>query len=138
MDGMRINDGKMTAPADICVMGDEPFPDGTPEDVRAWYREHPGERGLARAFAVADNEFGWLAHDAYDFEAGTPEHKAALETALAWLDLEEELRGVIFTIQRKRGDRIPRKGNIGILARFMARNGYRDAWGWWVPEPGEE
>ena len=136
MDKMRIIDGEMTAAGDICVMGDEPYPDGTPEDVRAWYREHPGEKGLAKAYADAANEFGWLALDVDDFDPGTPEHEAALGTVMKWLKLADELEKVILSIQRRRRDRIPRRGYNPILIRFMVRNGYRDAWGWWVPEPG--
>ena len=95
MDDMRITDGEMTAAGDICVMGDEPYPDGTPEDVRAWYREHPGEKGLAKAYADAANEFGWLALDVDDFDAGTPGHEAALGTVLKWMKLADELVGQI-------------------------------------------
>ena len=137
MEELRIEDGTMTAGEDICVMGDEPFPDGTAEDVRAWYHAHPGEAGLAKALAIADNEFAWLALDEGDYELGTPEFEAFSRTVGAWGKLSAELCMAVLSIQRLRHDRIPKKGYLPILARFMERNGYRDSWGWWVPRKAE-
>ena len=123
MRSMVVKGGTMRVTEDVCVMGEDPVPGRMPEEVREWYRLHPGEAGLAQAYADASNKLGWIADEPYDHEEGSPEHEKACEAVLAWLRLTEELQMVILGIQRSRGDRIPKKGRFPILARFMERNG---------------
>ena len=44
----------------ILIMGFEPDPERTPEDVRQWYSQDRSEAGLAKAFAAASNKFWWV------------------------------------------------------------------------------
>ena len=137
MSFIGIAGGEMTAAGNICVMGEEPVTDRTPEDIREWYFRHPGEAGLAAAYADASNEFYWVADDLDDYAKGTPEWEKTAGIVDAWGDLTRELEMVILTIQRSKGDRIPGRGYFPVLCRFMERSGYRDSWGWWVPKPKE-
>ena len=57
----------------ILIMGFEPDPERTPEDVRQWYSQDRSEAGLAKAFAAASNKFWWVEDNIYDYPEGTPE-----------------------------------------------------------------
>ena len=59
----------------ILIMGFEPDPERTPEDVRQWYSQDRSEAGLAKAFAAASNKFWWVEDNIYDYPEGTPEHQ---------------------------------------------------------------
>jgi hypothetical protein len=127
----------MKVTSDIIVMGEEPTPDRSPDDIREWYASHHDEKSLAEAYADADNEFWWVEDDIYDFEEGTPEYKKADERIQAWCDLAEELREKIFDILRAEGVTIPETGQRAVTSLFMERNGYYDGMGWWISKEEE-
>ena len=122
----------------ILIMGFEPDPERTPEDVRQWYSQDRSEAGLAKAFAAASNKFWWVEDNIYDYPEGTPEHQEACRITDAWGAVMDELEHEIFAILRREGVEIPKTGRIGVLVPFMERNGYCDRGGWWVPKkPGK-
>jgi len=87
---------------------------------------------LADAYAIAHNKLWWVENDEYDYEAGTPEHRAARAITDSWRILMDEYRNQIFEILMGEGIAIPATGQITVLAPFMARFGYIDGNGWWV------
>ena len=122
----------------ILIMGFEPDPERTPEDVRQWYSQDRSEANLAKAFAAASNKFWWVEDNIYDYQDGTPEHQEACRITDAWGAVMDELEHEIFAILRREGVEIPKTGRIRVLVPFMERNGYCDRGGWWVPKkPGK-
>lgn len=80
----------------ILIMGFEPDPERTPEDVRQWYSQDRSEAGLAKAFAAASNKFWWVEDNIYDYPEGTPEHQEACRITDAWGAVMDELEHGIF------------------------------------------
>lgn len=115
------------------IIGREPVPDLSPEDVREWLAHHNDENGLARAFAAADNKFWWVEDNKYDYREGTPEYEKAVRTTNAWGTLMAELKDKIFAILKTEHINIPETRQIEILKPFMERNGYYNGNGWWIP-----
>ena len=120
--------------SDIVVMAEEPIPERTPEEIRDYFASKKNEQDLADAFAITSNEFFWVADNIYDYEEGTPEHKTACEIADGWGALMDEYEERIFEILTSEGVTIPASAQIRVLIPFMARNGYRDANGWWIKD----
>lgn len=116
---------------EIVVMTKEPIPKRTPEEIREYFSVKNTEQDLADAFAITSNQFFWVADNVYDYEEGTPEHKLACEITDAWRALMNEYEERIFTILTDEGVVVPTSAQIEVLIPFMARNGYRDANGWW-------
>ena len=117
----------------ILIMGFEPDPERTPEDVRQWYSQDRSEAGLAKAFAAASNKFWWVEDNIYDYPEGTPEHQEACRITDAWGAVMDELEHEIFAILRREGVEIPKTGRIGCSSRLWnetdtateAAGGYR-------------
>ncbi len=115
------------------VLSREPLPDCTPDTIRIWLKEHCGECNLAKAFAVAHNQTGWLMHDLDENDDAITRKKYE-----SWWELESELCQRIIdiliiedpegTVQRKSGD----KGTHHVITPFMIRNGFSDGSGWWI------
>ena len=118
----------------ILVMVKEPVAGLSPTEVRKYFATKETEQSLADAFAIAGNKFFWVADNEYDFEEDTPEHKCACEITDAWCALMDEYKERIFEILTNEGVTIPSSAQIRVLIPFMARNGYRDANGWWIKE----
>ena len=72
-----MNEDSVTLSEDVIVMGSDPLPEWTPYQVEIWYEQHPGEKGLATAFAVTSNKFWWVEDDIYDYVEGTSEYQEA-------------------------------------------------------------
>lgn len=123
---------------DTIVMGSEPIPDMTPDDIRAWYMQNHSEDGLATAFAVSSNKAWWVEDNEYDFEEGTPEHAEACAITLSWFKVMKELEQEILAILRSEGVEIPEKGRIAVLCPFMERHGFIDGRGWWLKKVSEK
>lgn len=119
----------------VFLMDKEPIPGWTIDDLQEWYRCHPGESGLAEAFAAASNKFFWVADTEYDFEEGTPEQKEASERIALWGKTMDRLKEEIFEILKREGVEIPETGQITVLSPFMERNGFYDGDGWWIRKP---
>ena len=117
---------------EIVVMAEEPLPQITPEEIREYFAIKQAEQDLADAFAISSNKFFWVADNEYDYEEGTSEHKRAREITDAWCALMDEYEEKIFEILTGEGITIPSRAQIKVLIPFMARNGYRDANGWWI------
>lgn len=119
---------------DIVAMAEEPIAGKTPEEIREFFSAKNTEQDLADAFAITSNQFFWVADNIYDYEEGTPEYKTACEITDAWCVLMDEYEERIFAILTNEGVTIPSSAQIRVLIPFMARNGYRDANGWWIKE----
>ena len=114
------------------IMGGDPAPDVTIEDIRILAERASTEREISDAFAVASNKAWWVEDNEYDYEEGTEEYKQACRITDDWFEVSDILKGKIFDILRGEGVSIPDKGQISVLSLFMERNGYRDGRGWWV------
>lgn len=114
------------------VMGGEPYPNVTPEDIRSRFHGHLSEQDIADAFAVCSNKFWWVEDNVYDYEEGTPEYKKAQAITDEWCGLMDEYEEQILSILRSEGVEIPNRGWITVLALFMERYGYKDGDGWWI------
>ncbi len=119
--------------SDIVVMGSEPIPGLSPEDIRRWYASHQDEKGLASALAAVSNKFWRVEDNEYDYEEGTPEYEESVRITNEWGVLMDELQDKIFDILKTEHVHIPRTGRIEVLKPFMERNGYYNGNGWWVP-----
>ena len=119
---------------DIVAMAEEPIAGKTPEEIREFFSAKNTEQDLADAFAITSNQFFWVADNIYDYEEGTPERKTACEIADGWGALMDEYEERIFEILTSEGVTIPASAQIRVLIPFMARNGYRDANGWWIKD----
>ena len=114
------------------VMAKEPVPNMCAADVKAFFADKYTEEDLADAYAIAHNKFWWVEDNEYDYEEGTPEHKAACAITDEWCSLMKEYKTRIFEILIREGIDIPTTGQVKVLAPFMARFGYIDDNGWWV------
>lgn len=114
------------------VMAKEPIPNMSAAEVRAYFADKHTEQDLADAYAIAHNKFWWVEDNEYDFDEGTPEHKAACSITDEWGALMDEYQKRIFEILISEGVTIPTAGQIKVLEPFMARHGYVDGNGWWV------
>ena len=116
------------------IMGGEPYPNITPEDVRSKFHGSLFGQDLADAFAVCSNKFWWVEDNVYDYEEGTPEHKKAQAITDEWGGLMDEYEEQILSILRSDGIDVPNRGRIAVLAPVMERYGYKDGNGWWIKE----
>ena len=119
---------------DIVIMESEPIPNKTPTDVRNYFIGRNTEKDLADAFVIVSNKFWWVEDNEYDYEEGTPEHRAACAITDEWGALIDEYEERIFAILRGEGVKIPESGRIKVLEPFMKRNGYIDGNGWWIKD----
>lgn len=117
---------------DTVIMGGDPTPNVTIEEMDLFARQAETEKDLADAYAMASNKAWWVEDDIYDYEEGTPEHKEACRITEEWFAVAEIIRNKIFEILKSEGAEVTNRGYIEILKPFMARNGYRDGKGWWV------
>ena len=114
------------------IMAKEPCPNMSAADVKAYYADKRTAKDLADAYAITHNKFWWVDDKEYDYEEGTPEHKAACAVTDEWGALKNEYKNRIFEILIGEGISIPATGQIKVLAPFMERFGYVDGNGWWI------
>ena len=114
------------------VMAGDPFPNMSIEDFEAFFADKHTEKDLADAYALSHNKFWDVEDNTYDYEEGTPEHKAACAVTHEWGELIDKYKRRILEILAAEGVTIPENGQIKILERFMARYGYSDDNGWWI------
>ena len=114
------------------VMSQEPIPNMSASEVRAYFVNKKTEKDLADAFAVVSNKFWWVEDNEYDYEEGTPEHKMACAITDEWGTLMDEYKNRIFEIITNEGVTIPKTGQIEVLKPFMARFGYINGNGRWI------
>lgn len=116
------------------VMAKEPIPDMSAAEVKEYFADKHTEKDLADAYAIVHNKFWWVEDNEYDYEEGTPEHKAACAITDEWGALMDEYKNRIFEILTSEGVTIPATGQIKVLEPFMARHGYSDGNGWWIKD----
>lgn len=116
------------------IMAKEPIPNMSAAEVKAYFAEQDTDKDLADAYAIAHNKFWQIEDDEYDYEVGTPGHKASRAITDEWGALMDEYKKRIFEILTKEGMTIPATGQIKVIEPFMARHGYYDGNGWWVKE----
>jgi hypothetical protein len=97
------------------VMTKEPIPDMNAAEVRAYFADKHTEADLADAYALASNKFWWVEDNEYDYEVGSPEHKAACAITDEWKTLMVEYEKRIFEILTNEGVVIPEVGRIKVL-----------------------
>lgn len=114
------------------IMANAPISDMSAAEVARYFTDKHTEADLAEAYAITHNQFWWVEDNEYDYEEGTPEHKAACAITDGWAALMDEYKKKIFEILISEGVIIPETSQIEVLVPFMARNGYSDASGWWV------
>ena len=116
------------------IMASEPVKGMTAAEVEAYYADKHSPQDLADAYAITHNQFWWVEDNEYDFEVGSPEHKAACMVTDEWCRLMQQYQERIFDILRSEGIEIPATGQIVVLTPFMKKYGYEDQGGWWVTE----
>lgn len=116
------------------IMAEEPIPNMSTEDVKAYFSDKNTEKDLADAYAIADNKFWWVEDNVYDYEEGSPEYKAACTITEKWGALANEYKNRIFEILTNEGVTVPETGQIKVLEPFMARFGYINGNGWWIKQ----
>ena len=117
---------------DFFIMGSEPLPDLSVDDVRQWLTEHTDKQSIIDAYAAVHNKAWWIEDNEYDYEEGTTAYAYACEQTDAWFTLMDELQEIIFGYLRDKGIPIPEKGYHKVLVPFMEQHGYNDGNGWWV------
>lgn len=118
----------------MIIMGQEPTPDKTAQEIHILFADRTTEKDLADAFALASNQFWWVEDNVYDYEKGTPEYQEARRIADEWGELMDEYKTRIFEILMREGIFIPSTGQIKVLEPFMSKHGYVDGNGWWIKE----
>ena len=113
------------------IMASEPAKGMTAAEVEAYYADKHSPQDLADAYAITLNQFWWVENNEYDFEVGSPEHKAARMVTYEWCRLMQQYQERIFDILRREGIEIPATGQIVVLTPFMKKYGYDDHRGWW-------
>ena len=78
------------------IMASEPAKGMTAAEVEAYYADKHSPQDLADAYAITHNQFWWVEDNEYDFEVGSPEHKAARMVTDEWCRLLPLCRGSIF------------------------------------------
>lgn len=116
------------------IIASEPARGVAASDVEAFYADKCSPQDLADAYAITHNQFWWVEDNEYDFELGSPEHKAARMVTDEWRRLMEQYQEQIFDILRSEGIEIPATGQIVVLTPFMKKYGYDDYCGWWGKE----
>ena len=116
------------------IMSKGPVPDMSAADVKVYFADKHTEKDLADAFAIASNKFWWVEDNEYDYEVGSPEHKASCAITDEWRTLMDEYQNRIFEILKNEGVTIPETGQIIVLELFMKRFGYIDGNGWWIKQ----
>ncbi len=116
------------------VMTTEPIPYMSVADVKDYFADKHTEKDLADAYAIAHNKFFWVEDNEYDYEEGSPEHKAACAVTDEWGALMDEYKNRIFEILTNEGVTIPETTQIKILEPFMAKFGYINGNGWWIKQ----
>ncbi len=116
------------------IMGTEPLPERTAEEIRAYFEDKNSPKDLADAFALTSNKFWWVEDNVYDYEKGTPEYQEACRISDEWGELMDAYKARIFEILVREGISIPSTGQIKVLEPFMAKYGYADGNGWWIKE----
>ena len=119
----------------MIVMAKEPVPNMSAAEVKAHFADKHTEKDLADAYAITHNKFWWAEDNEYDFEEGTPEHKAACAITAEWGALMNEYKKRILDMLANEGVTIPATAQIKVLEPFMARYGYADSNGWWIKIP---
>ena len=116
------------------VMGADPLPGRSPEDMRTIARHWRTTQELVDAYAEAYNKYWWVEDDEYDFEEGTEGYQKARAIAAAWRQVTKLLEEQILACAMNEG-LLEKRPDIGLIRRleaFMKKYGYRDGRGWWV------
>ena len=111
------------------MLTEEPFVGFMPNDVREWLQTHTSEQEMAVAFAHVDNQTSRL------MCAGQDDDDYWIDYAFEeWYELAKEVEGKIQSVLIARGEQPASNcGGHYILIPFMARHGFRDGSGWWIP-----
>lgn len=117
---------------DYFIMGSEPLPDLSVDDIRKWLSEHTDKQSIIDAYAAVYNKAWCIEDNEYDYEEDTTAYTYACEQTNTWFALMNELQEIIFGYLRDEGIAIPEKGYNVVLAPFMEQHGYYDGNGWWV------
>lgn len=118
----------------IVIMGCDPTPDVSIEEMNMIAKQAETEKDLADAYAMSTNKAQWVSDDVYDYDEGTEEYNNACRTTDEWFAVSDSLRNRIFRILKSEGVAIPKQGYNEVMKPFMERNGYRDGRGWWVKD----
>lgn len=116
------------------IMASDPTQGISASEIETYFADKPSAQDLADAYAITHNAFWWVEDNEYDFEVGSPEHKAARMVTDEWCRLMRQYQERIFDILRSEGIKIPTTGQIVMLTPFMKKYGYEDQGGWWVTE----
>lgn len=116
----------------IVIMGGEPIPNVSIEEVNMMFAQAETEQKLANIYAMASNKAWWSEDDVYNYDENTPKYDEACRITDEWFATEKLVREKIFEILKSEGVSIPSQGYTEVLKSFMERNGYRDGRGWWI------
>ena len=114
------------------IMASDPAQGIPVSEIEAYFADKKSAQDLADAYAITSNAFWWIEDNEYNFEEGSPEHKAARLITDEWCRLMNQYQNRIFEVLKNEGIEIPHTGQIAVLIPFMRRYGYEDQGGWWV------
>lgn len=117
------------------IMASDPTQGILASEIETHFAHKHSGQDLADAYAFAHNAFWWVEDNEYDFEQGSPEHKAACLITDEWRRLMDQYQNRIFEVLRGEGIEIPQTGQIAVLIPFMRKFGYEEQGGWWVKQP---
>ena len=122
---------------EIYLIAEGPDEDMTPDDLRLWLQNNPSEECLATGISIANNNWGWYAHDCDEDEKYIP-------ICNAWWELYQELVAQGFEILEKENEEgianhdLSDRGLHCKIKPIMERNGFIDGNGWWVRDCDED
>lgn len=116
------------------IMANDPTQGISASEIETYFADKQSAQDLADAYAITHNAFWWFEDNEYNFEEGSPEHKAACLITDEWGNLMKLYQSRILDVLRREGIEIPHTGQIGVLVPFMREYGYKDQSGWLVKE----
>ncbi len=127
-------------PEGAVIMGADPIPEKSIEEMRTEVEEMIMTRDLVAAYVSVHNKFWYIEDEIYDYTEGTEEYLEVSQNIDAWGELMDSLEERLFVLAKEEGliaEELSNAGTIKKLELFMDKYGYRDGAGWWVKKEGE-
>ena len=120
---------------DTVVLGGDPLPDLSLEDMKKIIANIKTTEDLVEAFVIACYKYAFKEDETYDYEEGTEEYEKACAESDAWRDIQDDLVKRCLQIAKSEGlmdESLSDYGWQSKLERFMNKYGYYDGSGWWI------
>lgn len=120
---------------DIYVMGEDPFPELTLENVWDFIESAKTSQEIVDAYVVVDNKFWWIAGEIDEREEGTEKFEEDCAIAKTWEEPWNYMKERVIDSAKAEGlmeedEEYPH--SVAALTPIVEKYGYRNSWGWWI------